>query len=54
MSTTFPCDDPCIPPMRQAFRIRARPRPVALPLEVVLAAAAGFFLAWVLARFVIG
>lgn len=54
MSTTFPCDDLRIPPMPRTIRIAARPRTAALPLQLAAAAATGFFLAWVLTRFVIG
>lgn len=55
MSTTlFPCDDLSIPPMPRTIRITARPRASALPAQLAAAAVTGFFLAWVLARFVIG
>ncbi len=55
MSTTLSYDDDLrIPPMPRTIRITARPRTSALPLQLAAAAATGFFLAWVLARFVIG
>jgi len=54
MSTTFPCDDLRIPPMPRTIRIAARPRTSILPVQLGAAAVTGFFLAWVLTRFVIG
>lgn len=55
MSTTFSSyDDLRIPPMPRTIRITARPRASALPLQLTVAAATGFLLAWALTRFVIG
>jgi hypothetical protein len=55
MSTTLSSyDDLRIPPMPRAIRIAARPRTATLPVQLAVAAATGFFLAWVLTRFVIG
>jgi hypothetical protein len=54
MSTTFSCDDLRIPPMPRTIRITARPRMAALPVQLAAAAVTGFFLAWMLTRFVIG
>nr|WP_314069725.1 hypothetical protein [uncultured Roseococcus sp.] len=53
MSTTFSYDDLHIQPRPRLTRMAAR-RPLSLVIQLPLAAAAGFILAWALARFLIG
>ncbi|WP_421990426.1 hypothetical protein [Roseococcus sp.] len=54
MSTTFPSDDLRIPPMPRTNRTKAGPPLPIMSAQLAVSAGLGFFLAWVLARFVIG